>query len=80
MVLQTPNWFQAQKEWIRQSVLFHEIYGNEYQYLFFPVGMPQKVSRIFTLPPNLVTAEYNEKTPFFLFKDAPRKHQVHSEL
>lgn len=70
-VLKTPNWFQAQPEWIRQSVLFHELYGNEFQFLFFPVGMPQKVTRIFTLPPNLVTVEYKEKTPFFLFKDAP---------
>jgi hypothetical protein len=69
--LRSPNWFQAQPEWIRQSVLFHEIYGNEFQFLFYPVGMPQKVSRIFTVPPNLVTVEYKEKTPFFLFKDAP---------
>jgi Phage portal protein len=70
-VLRNPNWFQAQKEWIRQSVLFHEIWGNEYQYLFFPVGMPQNTSRIFTLPPNLVTVEYNDKTPFFFYKDPP---------
>jgi len=70
-VLRSPNWFQAQKEWIRQSVLFHEIYGNEFMYLFFPVGMAKKITRIFTLPPNLVTVEYNEKIPFFFYKDAP---------
>jgi Phage portal protein len=70
--LKTPNWFQAQKEWIRQSVLFHEIWGNEFQFLYYPVGMPQKVSRIFTLPPNFITVEYRENIPFFLFKDAPK--------
>ena len=70
-VLRFPNWFQAQKEFIRQCVLFHEIHGNEYINLFFPVGLPDKVTRLFTLPPNLVSVEYRETTPFYLFKDAP---------
>ena len=69
--LRNPNYFQAQKEFIRQSVLFHEIYGNEYMYLFFPVGMPEKIKALFTLPPNLITAEYTEKTPYFLYTEAP---------
>jgi len=28
-LLKNPNWFQAGKEFIKQSTLFHEIYGNE---------------------------------------------------
>ena len=68
-VLLNPNWFQAWKEFIRQCVLFHEIYGNEYIYLFFPVGLNGQVSRLFTLPPNLLSVEYLDKTPFFYLKD-----------
>jgi len=33
--------------------------------------MPEKIKALFTLPPNLVTAEYTEKTPYFLFTEAP---------
>lgn len=65
-VLQRPNFFQAQKEFIRQSVLFHEIFGNEYIYLLFPVGFPDRLKKISTIPPNLVSAEYTSKLPFYL--------------
>jgi len=70
-VLKNPNFFQAQKEFIRQSVLFHEIFGNEYIYTLFPVGLNATVKALFTLPPNLITAIYEEKTPFFYFDIEP---------
>ena len=70
-VLQSPNWFQAQKEFIRQSVLFHEIHGNEFIFALFPVGMPGKIKALFTIAPNLVQVAYKSNTPFFYFDVAP---------
>jgi len=72
-VLRNPNYFQAQKEFIRQTVLNHEIFGNEYIYTMFPVGMPGSLKALFTLPPNLVSVEYLEKTPFFYFAEQPEQ-------
>jgi hypothetical protein len=72
-LLQKPNWFQAQKEFMMQTKLFHEIYGNEYLYTLFPVGFEstERTKAIFTLPPNLVESEYNEKDPFYTFSSRP---------
>src|ERR1041384_7045786 len=51
--LKNPNWFQDQKEFMRQTKLFHEIFGDEFIYNLFPVGMkPSRSSGLFTLPPN----------------------------
>jgi len=71
-LLKNPNWFQAGKEFIKQSTLFHEIYGNEYLYGLFGVGFKfTDAKAIYTLPPNLVRSEYKEKLSFFLFKETP---------
>jgi len=71
--LKKPNWFQAEKEFLRQTKLFHEIFGNEYIYSFFGVGSKRlKTTAIYTLPPNLVKCEYETKTPFFLWEDADK--------
>jgi hypothetical protein len=71
-LLKSPNWFQAQKEFMKQTKLFHEIYGNEYLYGFFGVGMSfEDAKALFTLPPNLVKSKYEEKTSFFLYPTAP---------
>jgi phage portal protein BeeE len=70
-VLNSPNWFQAQKEFIRQCVLFHEIHGNEFIYALYPVGMPDKIKSLFTISPNLIEVAYNNSTPFFYFDAQP---------
>jgi phage portal protein BeeE len=76
-ILRNPNWFQGQKEFMRQTKLFHDIYGNEYLYIFFPKGFePQSsLKALYTLPPNLVEPEIDDKEqPFFFFKpDQPPK-------
>lgn len=69
--LKRPNFFQAQKEFIRQCVLFHEIFGNEYIYTLYPVGLPGSVRALFTIPPNLIESVYLEKVPFFYFDFEP---------
>lgn len=71
-LLAKPNWFQAGKEFVKQSTIFHEVYGNEYLYGFFPIGYKFEDSKsLFTLPPNLVNVQYKEKISFFLFPTAP---------
>lgn len=68
-LLNKPNWFQAGKEFIKQTTTFHEIFGNEYLYGFLPVGMDwSRASALYTLPPNLVDSEYNDKLSFFSFR------------
>lgn len=71
-LLKSPNWFQAQKEFMKQTKLFHEIYGNEYLFSFFGVGFDWTKSKaLFTLPPNLIKSVYKEKEPFFNFIKTP---------
>jgi hypothetical protein len=71
-LLKNPNWFQAEKEFLKQSRLFHDIFGNEYIYGSFGIGSDwSNAKALFTLPPNLVSAEYKEKKPFFYFDTPP---------
>ncbi len=71
-VLKKPNYFQDQKEFMRQSKLYHEIYGNEYVYSLFPVGFTWKNSKaLFSLPPNLITKEYTNNQPFWVWPQEP---------
>lgn len=71
-LLASPNWFQAGKEFIKQSTIFHEVYGNEYIYSNFPLGFGiDDTKALFSLPPNLVKSKYEEKTAFFLFSKTP---------
>jgi hypothetical protein len=89
-LIQNPNWFQDQKEFIRTTVLFHEIYGNEYLYLLFPFGFnPDRTKALFSLPPNLITPELDETQPYYTFSKQPkvkyildyegRKVEIHPE-
>jgi HK97 family phage portal protein len=71
-VIKNPNWFQSQAEFIRQTALWHDIYGDEFLYTLFPVGFNiDRLKALFTLPPNLVEAEYEESQPFYTFSEAP---------
>lgn len=69
-ILETPNWFQDQKEFMVQTKLFHEILGNEFIYNLFPLGMnPERTSGFFSLPPNLVEVDYTSNKLFFTVSD-----------
>ena len=73
-LLKNPNWFQAQKEFIQQTTIFHAIYGNEYVFSLTPFGFnfsPDKVKAIYTLPPNLIKAKYKSDVPFFMHDKVP---------
>lgn len=69
-VLRNPNWFQSQKEFMIQTKLFREIWGNEYIYLNYPFGMPsRRATAMFALPANLMTTKTPDERPFYLQVD-----------
>lgn len=68
-ILRKPNWFQGQKEFLMQTKLFREVYGNEYPYKLIPVGM--EPVGLFTLPPNMVEIKIDNKTAYWLMKEKP---------
>lgn len=73
-LLKQPNWFQGQKEFLMETILFHAIFGNEYIFPLTPFGFnfsADRVKALYTLPPNLVDAKYLEKLPFFMFEKKP---------
>jgi len=72
-ILKKPNWFQDQKEFMRQCSLFHDIYGNEYIYGLTPVGFAwDRAKALFTLPPNLIKQEYEENQAYWNFAEQPK--------
>jgi hypothetical protein len=73
-IFANPNFFQGEKEFLRQTKIWHEIFGNEYIYLFYGVGAsPEDAKRMFSLPPNLVTPEFKSNDPFFQIDDIEDK-------
>lgn len=72
-LLNKPNWFQGGKEFLRQTKLFHEIYGDEFVYSWYGVGRKAGDTKaIYTLPPNLVKCLYENEEPFFMTADRPK--------
>src|SRR5690606_32155927 len=65
-LIRNPNWFQPITEFQRQTWLFRDLFGNDFIYILRPSGM-DNIRGLFTLPPNLVNAEYADSSPFFLF-------------
>jgi hypothetical protein len=73
-LLKQPNWFQGQKEFLMETILFHDMFGNEYLFPLTPFGFnfsADRVKALYTLPPNLIESRYLEKIPFFLFESKP---------
>jgi phage portal protein BeeE len=73
-LLRNPNWFQGGKEFMRQTNLFHSIFGNEYLYELYPIGreFEEATSKaLFTIPSNWMEVIYNEEQPFFTFVEQP---------
>lgn len=57
-VIQTPNWYQTQKEFLTQDKLFRDIYGNNYIYSDYPIGFTKKSTKaIHTLNPQFLKFE-----------------------
>ncbi len=64
-ILKTPNWFQGQGEFWRQSSLFRDIYGNEFLFFLTPIGMLISIKGMFTLDPSKIEIKYTGDAAFF---------------
>lgn len=67
-LFKNPNWFQDGNEFLMQTKILREIFGNEFIFSQVPFGMESRkesIKQIFTLPANIVKCEYKSKTPFF---------------
>lgn len=70
--LRNPNYFQSQKEFLKQSNLFHTIWGNEVMYMNYPLGFSKLSTKaLFTLPYNLIDIKVTEAAPYYLFSQRP---------
>ena len=79
-ILNKPNFMQEQKEFLRQTKLYHDIFGNEYLSMLVPVGMPDRVKAMFTLPPSIVTPTYESSTPYYLQDEASGSKSIKYEI
>lgn len=70
-LLKRPNWFQNKTEWLYQSQLYRDIFGNEYQYFLRPVGMPNNNKAIFVLPSQHIFIKCTDRR-FFLNPEMPK--------
>lgn len=71
-LLKNPNWFQAQSEYIKQTNLFHDIYGNEFNYLFFGVGVkPENAKAMYSLMPDRMKVKYKSDESYFMQVEEP---------
>jgi HK97 family phage portal protein len=69
-VLRNPNYYQSQKEFLYQTKVFQEVYGNEFIYPLAPSGLSTNYKGLFSLPPDLVEIEYPSRQPaFYLSED-----------
>lgn len=75
-LLKFPNWYQGQKEFLKQTKIFREIYGNEYLHFLKPLGFGLgSTKQISTIDPvNLMLPDSvkNNTTPLFLQPDKPQ--------
>lgn len=75
-VLRNPNWYQAQREFLFQTKLFREIFGNEYLYFIKAYGLDFKVAKaMYTLPPYLTKSITPQDKPFFMYTGPVVKYQ-----
>lgn len=69
--LRYPNFFQSQKEFLMQTKLFQEIFGNEILYFLSPLGMKNNIKGMFSLPPVYVDIEELKAEKYWMFADYP---------
>lgn len=72
-LIRRPNYFQSQKEFIRQTRLFYYIFGNEIIYGNRPFGFSVKtVNGLFSLPYNLLSIKADIQKHFFFQNELPK--------
>jgi hypothetical protein len=72
-LISNPNWFQGDKEFLIQTKIFREVYGNEYIYKLLPFGMGNgNVKALFTIPHDIIKCKYDAELPFYLHSEPPK--------
>jgi hypothetical protein len=70
--LQKPNWYQSFEEFVKNTRIFRDVYGEEFMYLQFPIGYTSEdFKNIFCLPPENVTLKLKAEQPFWKFEELP---------
>jgi HK97 family phage portal protein len=69
--LRQPNYFQSQKEFLMQTKLYQEIFGNEIIYFLTPTAFKNSVKGMFTLPPLYVDIDELTSANFWLYSEFP---------
>ena len=64
-ILRTPNWYQSQKEFLRQLSVYRDVFGEEIWYFFTPVGMSNNYKGMFNLYPPNITTKYEGRADYF---------------
>lgn len=64
-VLRNPNWFQSQKEFLRQLSIYRSVTGEEFIYFLTPVGMANTYKGMFCLPPDNIEVKYKGDDFYF---------------
>lgn len=67
--LRNPNYFQSQKEFIMQSVIYQEVFGNEFLYFLTPYAQSTNIIGLFTLNPLFMDIKEDNVNPFWLEKE-----------
>jgi phage portal protein BeeE len=70
-LINNPNWFQGGKEFLIQTKLYRELYGNEYLFTLDSFGVKNSAIAIYTLEPTLIIPKYQSKEPYYLLTSAP---------
>jgi HK97 family phage portal protein len=63
-LLNKPNWLGGKNEFIVQTKVFRELFGNEFLYIQKPFAI-DKPNQLFSIPQNLIKAEYRSDVPYF---------------
>jgi len=72
-LISNPNWFQGDKEFLIQTKILREVYGNEYIYKLLPFGMGNgNVKALFTIPHDIIKCKYDAELPFYLHSEPPK--------
>lgn len=71
-LLKNPNWHQSIKEFINQTNLFHDIYGNEFIYMMFGIGIrPENSKALYSLVPEYMDIDYKSESLYFQETEMP---------
>jgi hypothetical protein len=68
-----PNYFQNQQEFLKQSKIFRELYGNEIIYKLAPVGREKTIKALFSLCPENIVIDNGDVQNYWQYEDFPEQ-------